>query len=145
MKISIGLFLLFMSFGEHCLAQPVNATSVIEADSLLNEAIMAHNLEIAGRLYHDEFILTTSSGSVKRKANMLVEIGSADLIMQINETQNVNVIVDGVTAILTGRLHQKGSYKGKEFDHYLLVTDTWVLKNGKWTLLAGHATLQPAR
>jgi len=45
------------------------------------------------------------------------------------------------TAVLTGILQQKGTYKGNAFDVKLYVTDTWVKVNSKWVLLAGHATV----
>ncbi len=57
-----------------------------------------------------------------------------------NHTSQFDVRIVDKTAILTGILHQKGNYMGKGFDVQLLVTDTWVLTNNEWILLAGHAT-----
>jgi hypothetical protein len=114
---------------------------VIKMDQLLNKYIVEHNVQAASTLYADDFILTTSSGAVKKKQDMLNEIGLPGLQFEINQTTNVQIRVIGNTAVLTGTLLQKGVYQEKPFDNKLLVTDTWVFVNGSWKLLAGHATL----
>jgi hypothetical protein len=114
---------------------------VIQADKQLNQLIMDHNVKAASEYYMDDFVLTTSSGATKSKRDLLNEIGLTDLKFEINETTDVHVRLENNTAVLTGTLHQKGVYKDKTFDNKLLVTDTWVFVNGRWKLLAGHATL----
>lgn len=118
--------------------------AVAETDKQLNLLIQQHDAQQAERLYADEFILTTSSGKVKLKKDMLGEIASPDLVLEINETTNVTVRILDNTAVLTGILHQKGRYKEKLFDVKLNVTDTWVKTTAGWKLLAGHATLLSA-
>ena len=114
---------------------------VIAADAQLNQYIVEHKVSSATMVYDENFVLTTSSGAVKSKQNMLNEIGLTDLQFEINETTDIKVRILESAAVLTGTLHQKGMYKQKSFDSKLLVTDTWVLVNGSWKLLAGHATL----
>jgi len=118
-------------------------TKVVQADAQLNALIKKNEASKAEAFYAKEFVLTTASGKVKSKSDVLSEIGSPDLKLEVNETENVKVRVLDSTAVLTGRLHQKGSYKGQVFDHRLLVTDTWVKTEAGWKLLAGHATLLP--
>ena len=118
-------------------------TQIIQADAQLNALIKNNQSAKAESFYADDFILTTSSGKSKVKTDMLAEIGLPDLKLEINETENVKVRVLNSTAVLTGKLHQKGSYKGQVFDHFLLVTDTWVKTDTGWKLLSGHATLLP--
>jgi hypothetical protein len=114
---------------------------VIEADKQLNRFILEHNVDAAAAVYSDDFVLTTSAGAVKKKQDMLNEIGLLDLQFEMNVTTDVQIRILGNTAVLTGTLHQKGLYKQKPFDAKLLVTDTWVLVDGRWKLLAGHATV----
>lgn len=114
---------------------------VIHTDKQLNRFITEHKVGAAAELYSDDFVLTTSSGAVKKKSDILKEIGLTDLQFEINETTDVHVRLVGNTAVLTGTLRQKGVYKEKSFDNKLLVTDTWVLVEGRWKLLAGHATI----
>jgi hypothetical protein len=114
---------------------------VTQADMQLNQFIVDHYVAAAALVYSDDFVLTTSSEAVKKKQDMLNDIGLTDLQFEINTTADVQVRVLGNTAVLTGTLHQKGLYKQKPFDNKLLVTDTWVLVDGRWKLLAGHATI----
>ena len=117
--------------------------AVKQADKALNDFITQHNTVKAEAVYLPEFILTTSSGNKKLKADMLADIGSPELMLEINETSDVTVRVFESTAILTGMLHQKGQYKGKQFDVWLRVTDTWVNTQGIWKIFAGHASVIP--
>jgi ketosteroid isomerase-like protein len=117
--------------------------TVMKADKELNLMIMQHDASKAATFYADEFVLTTSSGNVKLKKDMLADIASANLVLEINETTGVTVRVIENTAVLTGILHQKGIYNNKPFDVKLNVTDTWVKTGKHWKILAGHATLLP--
>jgi ketosteroid isomerase-like protein len=116
---------------------------VVQADAQLNEAIRKNEPLAAEAFYAADFILTMSSGKTKVKSDLLAEIGSTDLKLEVNETENPNVRVLHSTAVLTGKLHQKGIYQGRAFDVFVLVTDTWVKTDSGWKLLAGHATLLP--
>lgn len=114
---------------------------VIARDKELNQLIISHRSKEAANIYADDFILTTSSGKVKLKQDMLADISTPDLTLELNETTQVTVRVVENTAVLTGILQQKGTFKGNAFDVKLSVTDTWVKVNSKWILLAGHATV----
>jgi ketosteroid isomerase-like protein len=118
-----------------------DASQVVQADVQLNELIRKNEPAKAAAFYADDFVLTTSSGKSKSKSDLLGEIGSPELKLEVNETGNVKVRVLNSTAVLTGTLHQKGSYKGEAFDVFVRVTDTWVRTDSGWKLLAGHATL----
>jgi ketosteroid isomerase-like protein len=120
-----------------------DSVQVKKADIELNQLILKKDSKHAARFYADDFILTTSSGKTKYKQTILDEIASEDLTLEINETLNVEVRMHGSTAVLTGTLHQKGIYKGKEFNVWMLVTDTWVETSGGWKILSGHASTQP--
>lgn len=117
--------------------------AVIQADRELNALTVNHQVSQASSYYADEFILTTSSGKTKLKKEMLDEIASSNLQLEINETTHVTVRVLQKTAVLTGVLHQKGIYNNKPFDVKLTVTDTWVKAGNRWKILSGHASLLP--
>lgn len=120
-----------------------DAELVKQADRQLNDLILKNNAVSADPFYAAEFILTTSSGKQKSKLDVLSEISSPDLRLEINATEEVQVRLSGSTAVLTGILHQKGSYKQKSFDAFLRVTDTWVKTPSGWKILAGHASIIP--
>lgn len=116
---------------------------VIQMDKRLNKLIKENNSTEASGYYTDDFLLVTSGGGAKSKKDVITEISSPELKMNTNETLKVKVRVHENTAVLTGVLIQKGSYKGKEFDVKLLVTDTWIKTTSGWKLLSGHASKAP--
>lgn len=119
---------------------------VAQADSRLNDFIRAGDAQSAADLYALQFVLTSGSGARKDRARMLMEIGSPELRLTRNETEDVQIHREGCAAVLTGVLHQVGSWQGRAFDVRLRVTDTWVFSRGRWVLLAGHASvISPAK
>ncbi|MFZ6013670.1 MAG: nuclear transport factor 2 family protein [Bacteroidota bacterium] len=120
-----------------------DAEQVKQADEQLNDLIRQNNAQEAEKFYTEDFLLITSGGGAKLKQDILKEIGSTGLVLEINKTEDVKVRVHGTTAVLTGVLHQKGVYKGKAFDAFMQVTDTWIRTESGWKILAGHASLQP--
>lgn len=124
-------------------AEPADP-AVAEADAQLNRLIMAGDAQAIEPFYATEFVLTASDGSRKDRARMLSEVASPALHFSRNQTEQVQVRVLGNTAVLTGVLHQTGSWQGKPFDYRFLVTDTWVRQGDRWVLLAGHASLIPS-
>jgi ketosteroid isomerase-like protein len=126
----------------HSAPQPPSAADmVIEIDRRLNRSILAHDVASAAALYDDDFLLTVSGGGFKRKADMLADIGNPTVALSVCETTDVHVRIRGSTAVLTGTLLQAGTVNGRAFDVKLHVTDTWVNVDGRWLLLAGHASL----
>jgi len=120
-------------------------TAVAALDRQLNDLITSGASTSAASFYAPDFVLTTSSGTRKTKPDMVREIGTAGLLLKINETRDVQVRVLDDTAVLTAILHQQGVFNGADFDVELWVTDTWV-RGGEhgWRLLAGQATrMQP--
>ena len=137
----MSIFSFLVMIGFLCADESPLKKAVIAADKNLNELIVEHRVVAGADVYADDFVLTTSSGKRKTKQDILNEVGFEDLSFEINETTEVQVMILRETAVLTGILHQKGTYKQKSFDNKLYVTDTWVLVEGNWKLLAGHASL----
>jgi hypothetical protein len=136
--------LIFLLFWMHTgVAQSSDASAVKVADATLNQLILQNKASEAARFIAHEFTLTTAAGVIKNKEAIIDEIRSPELALEINTTENVEVKIHGTTAVLTGILHQKGIFKGKTFDTWLLVTDTWIRTVNGWQILAGHATLRP--
>lgn len=117
--------------------------AVARRDRELNALIAGHDAAAAKAYYDDQFVLTTSSGKSKSKDDLLAEIARPDLVLEVNETTDVAVRVRKDTAVLTGVLHQRGRLGDAVFDVRLLVTDTWVMVDGQWVILAGHASRAP--
>ena len=63
-------------------------------------------------------------------------------------TADTKVRVHGDTAILTGKVIQKGTYRdgpkqGQEYNIQSRYTDTYVKRNGRWQVVASHLTAIP--
>lgn len=114
--------------------------AVVDVDKRLNRAILAHDVPAAEALYDADFVLTVSGGGTKRKADMLSDIANPDVALAVCETIDVQVRVRGDAAVLTGTLLQAGTVRGRPYSARLRVTDTWVRQDGRWLLLAGHAS-----
>lgn len=115
------------------------AQQVQDADARLNRLILQNQAFEAAPVYMDDFLLVTSGGKLVTKKEIVEQIASPELKLEVNEMTEVRVRVHGTTAVLTGILQQKGSYKGKQFDVKLRVTDTWIKTESGWRLLSGHA------
>jgi ketosteroid isomerase-like protein len=115
------------------------APEVQDADARLNKLIMQNLATEAAALYMDDFLLITSGGKLATKQEIVEQIASPELKLEVNETTEVRVRVHGTTAVLTGILRQQGSWKGKPFDVKLRVTDTWIKTDSGWRLLSGQA------
>lgn len=118
-------------------------SDVIARSNQLDSLIMKYRSNEAEKFYAENFILTTSIGKKKIKSDILKDIANKEIKWEVNHTSQIEVRILDKTAILTGILHQKGNYMGKEFDVKLHVTDTWVFRNNEWILLAGHASALP--
>jgi ketosteroid isomerase-like protein len=141
-----GVLLLSLALGSaNTPATPTDiATTIVQTDKELNTLIVAHQKERARDFFMDDYLLTTSGGKTKTKADFLSEIGSPDLLnLEIFETSNPSVRVHGDVAVLTGLLHQRGTYKGEAIDAMLTVTDIWIHDGDRWRLLGGHAGKAP--
>jgi ketosteroid isomerase-like protein len=119
------------------------ADAVAARDRALNALIVRDDAAAARAFYDDAFVLTTSSGKMKTKDDLVREIALPGLVLEANDTSEVVVRVRRDTAVLTGVLHQRGTHDGKPFDVRLRVTDTWVRVHGQWRILAGHASVLP--
>ena len=47
----------------------------------------------------------------------------------------------GDTVVVTGATHERGTQKGKPYEHYGRFTDTWVPVGGTWKCVASHTNL----
>lgn len=144
MRTMLGAALCLVSLAAQGGADPQSAVAALDRE--LNALITAGAPAAAASYYADDFVLTTSSGARRSKAELVRQIGARDLTLEVNETRDVQVRVLDDTAVLTAILHQKGTLDGAAFDAQMWVTDTWV-RGGEhgWRLLAGQATRIPAQ
>jgi len=90
-----------------------------------------------------EVVFATASGRVMDKKAVLAMLGSPDTRYESVTSDQVVRTVSGDTAIETGRARIKGMRRGKPVNEIQRYTDVWILRKGRWLLLAEHTSLLP--
>ena len=88
----------------------------------------------------DDYVLITSNGKVKSRADLVRELATPGLEIQPYEPTEVNVRLFGSTAVITGRIVQKYLFQGEHAEADLRYTDVWVKTSEGWKNVAGHAS-----
>lgn len=117
-------------------------TTILELNRRLQEATRLHDVETVRALIPHDFSLITSRGRQMNAAELLAEIGDKRVTWYDNYTEDASVRAYGDDcAIITATLHERYRANGIMFDHRLLFTDTWMLIDGAWKYVAGHASM----
>jgi hypothetical protein len=115
--------------------------TILEMNRRLQDATLAHDVDTVRALIPEDFTLVTSRGRQMNAAALLAEIGDERVTWYVNETEDASVRAYGENcAIITATLHERYRANGIMFDHRLRFTDTWVLIDGAWKYVAGHAS-----
>ena len=97
------------------------------------------------RIYADDFLGIGPTGVVRKKADVIADFTSHALTYQSITTNDVLVRVYGSTAVETGRSTMVGQDKGKPVPRDNRFTRVWVMKDGRWQLVANHYSLLAAQ
>jgi len=92
------------------------------------------------RLMADEYILTDPLGIVRSKADSLAAIKTREVFFESSKSGDVNVRINGDTAVVTGRSTFRGSYKGWSMAGQYQYTDVLVKRHGTWLAVSSHIT-----
>ncbi|MEJ7848254.1 MAG: nuclear transport factor 2 family protein [Pyrinomonadaceae bacterium] len=84
------------------------------------------------------------TGAVQNKPQAIAMIKSNKDKFESAELSEMDIRVEGGSAIITGINHVKGrDENGKTFDHRVRFTDTFVKRDGRWQIWAGMSTRSP--
>src|SRR6201987_1469969 len=97
------------------------------------------------RIYAADFIGVGPSGTVRTKAQVILDFTSGDLKFQSITTDDVQVRVYGNTAVETGRSTMEGQDKGHTVPRDTRFTRVWVKQHGRWRLVANPYSSQSPR
>ena len=114
--------------------------AVIAGENQILKSQQTNNVELQAPLLADKYVATDEDGTVLigKEANLADAKLTTFSSMELTD---LKVTVFGDTAIATGTFADKGTYKGKAFNHRGRFTDTWVKLNGKWLCVASHSSL----
>jgi len=124
-------------------AQPgTDDKAVVTAlDTEYQAAVKANDVATMDRLLADDFVLRTGSGKSYSKADLLNEARSGDYVYEHQEDTEQSVHVWGDTAVVTAKLWEKGTNKGKPFDYTVWFSDTYVRTPTGWRYVFGQSSL----
>jgi hypothetical protein len=84
---------------------------------------------------------TDEEGDRTGKQGVLAAFKSGDLKMSSIQLSDMKVYNYGGFAVVTGSADQAGAYKGQKLAPRILFTDSFVLRNGKWMVVASQRTV----
>lgn len=102
------------------------------------DAMVKSDVAALDHIVADDFSYTNWDGTTITKAQHLEDIKSGASKSASLIPNNIKVRVFGDVAVVTLGQQEKAQYKGKDTSGHYLYTDTWVKRNGKWQIVAGH-------
>ena len=88
--------------------------------------------------YAPDFVsVSSASGKRSNKAEDIADMMNDKGTLELTETTNMNINVDGNVGIVTGIYRMKGKdEKGVAYDRKIRYIDTWIKRDGRWQALA---------
>jgi ketosteroid isomerase-like protein len=114
--------------------------ALLAIDASWNSLRLESDVEGLERLLGDDWVLTHSDGRVQDKADYLMELSSRTRANQVIENLDVEVRLQGDTAVVTGTSVQAGTRNGQPWSGRFRFTRTWILRDGGWRMLASHSS-----
>jgi ketosteroid isomerase-like protein len=116
--------------------------SLRAANDAYNAALIAGDVAALEKLFAKEFVYTSPRGVVKNRAEQLDEFrpGALDIVAGTGSEESFQV--HGATGIVTGRFDARGTYAGQPFDAIERYTSVWIIRDGRWQLVAEQGTLR---
>jgi hypothetical protein len=108
----------------------------------IHRAILQHDGTVIERHYSPDYVMTFNNGNRGDFENSLrVLTDESRNKWSVHDTSNERFLFYGDTAIVTFAVHSQWSSRGTEFDIREHLTQTWIRRDGRWTLIATQATL----
>ena len=138
------LALLIALSGGDCGANDPDVRAILRLEDQWATALMRRDTAAFQQLLAKDFIYSEDDRTMTREA-VLREIGTGSDTVQKAHNEDMKVHCYGTTAIVTGWLVVRGRGAGGPFDRRYRYTDIWMLRDGRWQIIAAHDYLAPAR
>lgn len=135
----IGIILLLLHSWSLAAQLPTALQQIQEASKIYEQALTQKNEPLLKSILADNFILTTATGKVLTKKDMLLNLTREGTKYDTFESSEVKIEVLNHAAIETGKVHTVGIRGGKKIAETTRYTDFWVKSQGQWLLLAEHS------
>src|SRR5687767_3532759 len=88
--------------------------------------------------------ISSRTAKISTKTEDLSDMKTDRSVTEWNDLSNMNIRIDGNTAIVTGVVHSKGrDDKNQPFDRRVSFTDTFIKRDGRWQVWATQGTRIP--
>jgi ketosteroid isomerase-like protein len=118
-------------------------TKIIALENLWNQMQIAHDADAMEKMLDADFILTDYDGSVLTKGQFLASIRDKSNQLTSEVSQDMKLHRHGDTVVVIGATHEKGTAKGKPYEHHGRFTDTWIKHDSQWLCVASQLSLIP--
>jgi ketosteroid isomerase-like protein len=111
-----------------------------------NDAALKHDASWFERNYaFDASDISSRTGAIMTKAQAVADARTDKTTFQSLELSDLNVRIEGNTAVVTGVNHEVGrDAQGKVMDRRVRFTDVYIKRDGRWQVWATQGTLIPA-
>ena len=137
----------FLTFSLACVAAALAETATDESAAVLRAerdgcvAYLRGDADTIAKFLTDDYTLTNSKGDITTAADDIEDAKTGRVHYDVFENYDMKVRVYGDhTAIVSGKTKVKGHAQGKPLDIIVQFTDTFVKRNGRWRLAAGHVS-----
>ncbi len=142
------LFILLFLFSSLALSQTSaqsdgDESKIIAFENLWNQMQVAHDADAMEKMLDPDFVLTDYDGSVLNRAQFLASIRDKSNQLTSEVSQDMKLHRHGDTVVVIGSTHEKGTIKGKPYEHHGRFTDTWIKRNAQWLCIASQLALIP--
>jgi ketosteroid isomerase-like protein len=116
-------------------------SKIIALENLWNQMQVNHDADAMDKMLDKDFVLTDYDGTVMSKAQFLASIRDKANQLTVEVSEDMKLHRHGDTVVVTGATHEKGTFKGKPYQHKGRFTDTWIRREGGWICVASHLGL----
>jgi uncharacterized protein (TIGR02246 family) len=118
--------------------------AVREMEQRYRDAVFKQDVAALGRIFADDFIVTSSRGEIRDKAKEIDDIKpTPDFKMEGFELDDISVRVFGDTAVVTGRSTLSVAFRGRSNRSVFRYTSVYVKRSVGWQMVAQQLTRLP--
>lgn len=113
---------------------------ILALEHAWDQALSSSDIKALSAIFDSTLIYIDDDGALLTKPAYLSRLSQTGGHVQQIVTEEMNVQIFGVTAVVVGTYREKGMQKGKAYTRRGRFMDTWVLTGKNWTCVASSAT-----
>jgi ketosteroid isomerase-like protein len=124
-------------------SEEADRRAVAQLDIEFQRAVKANNAAAMSRIMHPSMVLILGDGRIETRDQQLIEADEKRVSYEIQDEDpgTKTTRVYGDAAIVTARLHIRGTVSGRAFDRRLWFSDVYIRTKDGWKYALGQASL----